>query len=71
MFGRREHGVGGVAVPAGEVVAAHAVLVLEVSNGGSTAERLRKARLMAAQSPRFWPATWTLKRFSLGALWPR
>src|SRR3954468_21681965 len=25
---------------------------------------------MAAVSPRFWPATYTLKRWSLGALWP-
>src|SRR5688572_21203029 len=31
---RREDSVGGVAVPAGEAVAAHAVLVLEVADGG-------------------------------------
>ena len=51
----RQYRVAGVAGAAGEMIAAHAVLALEMANHWRHAARRRKPRLIAAASPRFLP----------------
>ena len=50
-----EHGVNGIASTMGQMIAAHAVFSLEVTDHGSMAARRRSLRLIWGVSRRFWP----------------
>jgi hypothetical protein len=55
VAGGGEDGVGGVALGPGEVVSAHAMLGLGVSDNRPTAERRRNSRLMVSVTRRLGP----------------
>ncbi len=54
VAGGGEHGVDGVAAGVGEVIAAHAVMFLEVADDGFDGGRLN-SRLICGVRRRFWP----------------
>ncbi|MGY4333571.1 hypothetical protein ACVWWG_007988 [Bradyrhizobium sp. LB7.2] len=55
-----EDGVGGVVAAEPEIIAAHAVLGLEMADDGFDGGLRRSSRLMLGVTPRFWPEMKTL-----------
>jgi hypothetical protein len=55
VAGGGEHGVDGLAAGMGKVIAAHAVVFLEVADDGLVAARRLNSRLICGVRRRFWP----------------
>ena len=55
MTGGGQHGVNGIAGTVCKIIAAHAVLGLEMTDHWSMAARRRSSRLICGVSRRFWP----------------